>query len=128
MADIPFLPWTNDNGLVCGRDGDVPSFDIFDAANWPVDDPRVFDIAALIAAAPETAAERDRLKAVNAQLVGALGFYAIAWNTHPGDSGPGGNDPQDPVCDPDYALLEDCGQIARATLAKATAAQEHEHA
>ena len=50
-------------------------------------------------------------------LADALEFYTTAWNTHPGDSGPGGNDPQDPVCDPDDALLEDGGKQARTVLA-----------
>ncbi|MGI9489062.1 MAG: hypothetical protein ACR2RF_24890 [Geminicoccaceae bacterium] len=50
------------------------------------------------------------------QLIQALEFYSTAWDAHPGDSGPGGNWPQDPVCNPDQDLLEDGGDIARAAL------------
>ena len=56
--------------------------------------------------------ERDALRE-------ALEFYATSWETHPGDSGPGGNTPQEPVCDPDAALIEDGGAKARAALAEA---------
>ena len=37
MTKIPFLPWVNDNGLVCGTlaDGGV-SFYIYDADNQPI--------------------------------------------------------------------------------------------
>ncbi len=51
-------------------------------------------------------------------LAAALQFYAEAWDTHPGDSGPGGNTPQDPVCDPNADLIEDGGKIARDALAR----------
>lgn len=48
-------PWTNDNGLVCGRDSklDAPSFDIFDAAEWNGDEVEGHANARLIAASPE---------------------------------------------------------------------------
>lgn len=39
---------------------------------WRAPDPQSLADARLIAAAPETAAERDRLKAVNAELLAAL--------------------------------------------------------
>ncbi len=59
-----------DNGLVNERfaDGSV-SFDIFDAMSWAGTEEDGMYYARLIAAAPETAAERDKLKAINAELV-----------------------------------------------------------
>lgn len=61
-------------------------------------------------------AHRDILQARVREIETALEFYATAWTTHPGDSGPGGNTPQDPVCDPDDALIEDGGRRARNAL------------
>lgn len=48
------------------------------------DDPQVHANARLIAAAPETAAERDRLKAVNARMLQALRLMSSAanWAAH----------------------------------------------
>jgi hypothetical protein len=49
-------PWINDNGLVTGRCTEfagAPSFDIFDAANWPGHEDEGQANARLIAAAPE---------------------------------------------------------------------------
>jgi len=46
----------------------------------------------------------------------ALEFYRDAWERHPGDSGPGGNTPSEPVCDPSLDLLEDGGLRAHKAL------------
>ena len=36
LTEIPFLPWTNDNGLVCGTlPNGGPTFDIYDAEDKP---------------------------------------------------------------------------------------------
>ena len=53
-----------------------------------------------------------------APLRRALEFYADGWEGHAGDSGPGGNDPQDPECWPSEALLDDAGSLARRALAE----------
>jgi len=54
MTDFTRGPWVNDNGLVNGLhpDGITPSFDIYDADNWPGDDVEAHANANLIAAAP----------------------------------------------------------------------------
>lgn len=62
------------------------------------------------------AAERDAAQAKLAEAVEVIKFYRDCWDTHPGDSGPGGNYPQEPVCNPDCDLLEDGGNLARAFL------------
>lgn len=49
-------PWVNNNGLVFGRsidNLDLPSFDIFDSADWPGPDEEAVANSALIAAAPD---------------------------------------------------------------------------
>ncbi|CAL8974569.1 hypothetical protein RHODGE_RHODGE_03289 [Rhodoplanes serenus] len=74
--------------------------------------------ARLIAAAPETAAERDRLREVNAELVEALRFYSDEWERDVfGDVG----DPDRffAVVSPTNSLREDKGRRASAALAKA---------
>ncbi|RAI30578.1 hypothetical protein [Rhodoplanes serenus] len=74
--------------------------------------------ASLIAAAPETAAERDRLREVNAELVEALRFYSDEWERDVfGDVG----DPDRffAVVSPTNSLREDKGRRASAALAKA---------
>ncbi len=47
-----------------------------------------------------------------------LEFYRDSWRGHSGDSGPGGNDPQEPECWPDEALMDDVGNMARQALAQ----------
>lgn len=74
--------------------------------------------ARLIAAAPETAAERDRLRELNAELVEALRFYSDEWERDVfGDVG----DPDRffAVVSPTNSLREDKGRRASAALAKA---------
>lgn len=48
-------PWTNDNGLVNGRnlELDMPSFDIFDVSEWAGDEAEGHANAQLISAAPD---------------------------------------------------------------------------
>ncbi|KKL63496.1 hypothetical protein LCGC14_2174520 [marine sediment metagenome] len=88
---------------------------------------RAIEYAQLIAAAPETAAERDRLKAINAELVTGLGFYANekryeydtdccpSWPNPEAKRGPRGG-----WLKPKYgeAILSDNGEKARAAIAK----------
>lgn len=64
----------------------------------------------------ETVGALKAAEARIAKLEAALQFYATAWDGHPGDSGPGGNTPQDPVCDPSADLLDDSGDYARRAL------------
>ena len=61
-------------------------------------------------------ARNAELEAHNAMLVGALEFYKDGWGWSPGDSGPGGNTPQDPDSWPEEALMEDAGEKARNVL------------
>ena len=49
-----------------------------------------------------------------------LEFYGTGWFGHPGDSGSGGNTPQDPVLEPPEWLMEDGGERARQALASLT--------
>ena len=86
-----------------------------DAAEAQLDDVKLLDQAAckravtaeMRVAELETALDdpalpaswHDRAEAAEAReaaLAGALGFYRDEWEGHPGDSGPGGNVPQDP--------------------------------
>lgn len=54
MRIITDQTWLNEDGLVIARDVDGdPSFDIFDAGEWPGTQAEGFVIANLIAAAPE---------------------------------------------------------------------------
>ena len=64
--------------------------------------------AALIAAAPETAAERDHLRQVNADLLAALNTIAY--------------DPIGPADASDAYVLNECVRVARAAIARATGA------
>ncbi len=63
---------SDENGLVVERfaNGEC-SFDIFDALDWPSGDDDGIFYARLIV---DTAAERDRLVAANAELASALGY------------------------------------------------------
>lgn len=56
----------------------------------------------------------------------ALKFYERSWDGHPGNSGPGGIDPQEPEIEPSQELYDDggeCARIALGMLAAATARQ-----
>ena len=63
-------------------------------------------------------AEVERLRAIRDELVGALEFYANAWRheTKRGPTGLGGIEWR-----PKEQLLDDCGNRARAAIAKAKA-------
>ncbi len=86
----------DDDGLVAEwfADGSC-SFDIFDAREWPGSDEDGMVYARLIA---DTAAERDRLKAANAELVGVLEIALPqaegCWFNHYGDNSEGSPTPE----------------------------------
>ena len=61
---------------------------------------------------PSLEAERDRLKAVNAELLAALAFYADP---------PYGQDERPKTNIPDFYDEMDFGEVARAAIAKAAA-------
>lgn len=88
-----------DNGLVCTMC--IDRRDDEGAAN-----------ADLIAAAPDTAAERDRLRAVNADLLAALSCIVLNARLQPDAHMAGTTD-----C---YAIPTDDIEAARAVIAKAT--------
>lgn len=54
----------------------------------------------------------------------ALKFYERSWGGHPGNSGPGGIDPQEPEIEPNQELCEDGGECARIALGMLIAALE----
>lgn len=79
-------------------------------------DAKVFTRSALVLQRKKSATALQALQAENERLREALWFYAVEWDGHAGDSGPGGNWPADPVWDPNEDLLDDGGKRARAAL------------
>lgn len=127
--DLALLPWRVEDAYGKAEDDPGPSHFCFSevrrsdgetlASSWgDKDQPRAHALMQLIAAAPETAAERDRLREANAELVAALRFYAQEWDRDVfGDVG----DPDRffAVVSPTNSLREDKGLRARAALSKA---------
>ncbi len=83
MTDCTPGPWTNHNGLVIGVEtperGGGPSFDIFDASEWPGDEAEGYANAELIAAALRTKQERDELLGGIERLTNITSAY-LHWN------------------------------------------------
>lgn len=66
-------PWQNDCGLVYGREPknmSSPSFDIFDASEWPGDVDEAQANARLIAAAPELLEALELAESIVAAMLG----------------------------------------------------------